>query len=205
VGRNRGNGESATSAAARLRPNLADGGGLATGIGVALRGSPCFYISSSPSLFSAMNLLRFFAPLILCAAVSAFAQTASLTANTETLAASGGSVVLTATTTYDGEPGALGWSIALPAGWSLEAISGTNVPAIAAEVGASGTLDFAYTAVPAARAEFTLIVRYPAGATSAAVNATVLVRTAGKLATLQPPAIELQAAGGTAGGSKSRN
>ena len=71
-------------------------------------------------------------------------------------------LVLRATAEYQGEPGALGWALALPADWSLVAINGPQAPAIAPAVGSTGTLEFAYTDVPAKRAEFAVIVRYPA-------------------------------------------
>jgi hypothetical protein len=144
-----------------------------------------------------MKILRFSAVAVLCAAVSAFAQNAMLTADNSSLAPSGGTVVLTATASYDGEPGALGWAIVLPADWTLVSVSGPHVPAIAPEAGTTGTLEFAYTSVPAGRAEFTVLVRYPANASSAIAKPTVLVRAGGKLATLNPPAVQFTAAGGS--------
>jgi hypothetical protein len=145
-----------------------------------------------------MKLLRFVA-LALCVTAGSLAQTATLTSDTSALAPSGGSVALTATVAYDGEPGAIGWSIELPADWSLVSITGPNVPAIAPDTGASGTLEFAYTAVPASRAAFTVTVRYPAGAASAVATSTVLLRSGGKLTTLRPEAPSLRSANATAG------
>jgi hypothetical protein len=84
----------------------------------------------------------------------------------------------------------VGWSIALPADWTLVSVGGANVPEIAPEAGTTGTLEFAYTSAPAGRAEFSVIVKYPAGVKSAKATPTVLVRTAGKLATLNPTAVE---------------
>lgn len=139
-----------------------------------------------------MKYLRLAIVAALCTAASAFAQNAILTANTTTLVPSGGSVVLTATANYDGEPGALGWAIALPANWTLESVSGPNLPAISPEVGTTGTLEFAFTNVPPQRAEFTVIVRYPAGASSATATPTVLLRGGGKLTTLKPAAIQMR-------------
>ncbi len=137
-------------------------------------------------------LLRSLAVLALAfgAATLGLAQTASLTADTTALAAGGGSVTLTATVTYDGQPGALGWSIELPADWSLVSVSGANLPGIAPDLGNSGTLEFAYFTIPANRAEFKLAVRYPAGATAAKAIPTVLIRANGKLATLEPAPVE---------------
>ena len=129
------------------------------------------------------------------AASFAFAQTASLSSDTSVLAQSGGTLVLRATAEYEGEPGALGWAIALPADWSLVAINGPQAPAIAPAVGSTGTLEFAFTIVPAGRAEFAVIVRYPANAPSAQAKPTVLVRSGGKLTTLTPAPVQLKAAG----------
>jgi hypothetical protein len=125
-------------------------------------------------------------------AATAFAQNATLTSDTTALVPSGGSVTLTATASYDATPGALGWSIALPADWTLVSVSGPHVPAIAPEPGTAGTLEFAYTSVPAQRAEFTVEVRYPANASPTKLTPTVLLRSDGKLTTLTPPAVELQ-------------
>lgn len=134
---------------------------------------------------------------------SAFAQTASLTADHAALAPSGGTIALTATVNYEGEPGAVGWSIALPGEWSLVSVTGPNVPAIIPETGSTGTLEFAYTTVPNARAEFTVLVRYPANAPSAKATPTVLVRAGGKLSTLSPPAVALR--GSATSGQHSQN
>lgn len=136
------------------------------------------------------SLLRlrtvFLLALVCGAATLGSSQTASLTADTTALAPGGGSVALTATVTYDHPPGALGWSILLPPDWSLLSVSGDPIPGITPEVGNSGTLEFAYFTIPAQRAEFKLVVRYPAGATTAKAVPTVLVRANGKLVTLEP-------------------
>lgn len=129
----------------------------------------------------------------LCAASVAFAQNAALKADSTVLAAGGGNVALTASVSYEGTPGALGWAIVLPTDWTLVSVTGANVPEIAPGAGATGTLEFAYTAAPAAKAEFTVVVRYPAGATTAKAVPTVLVRANGKLATLTPAAVEFAA------------
>lgn len=128
----------------------------------------------------------FFVVLAWGAATLGSAQTATFTADTTALAPGGGRVALTATVTYEQLPGALGWSIVLPADWSLLSVSGDPVPGIAPEVGSSGTLEFAYFTIPAQRAEFKLVVQYPAGATTAKAVPTVLVRANGKLLTLEP-------------------
>jgi hypothetical protein len=139
-----------------------------------------------------MNKLRCLLAAAFLAASSALAQNAALTADQTALAPAGGMVMLTATASYEGEPGALGWSIALPADWSLVSISGPNVPAIAPEPGASGTLEFAFTSVPAGRAEFSVVVKYPANTSAATATPKVLVRSGGKLATLTPAPVQLR-------------
>jgi hypothetical protein len=150
-----------------------------------------------------MKLLCTASISVLVLMTSAFAQTASLTADQTALAPAGGTIALTATVNYEGEPGAVGWSIALPAEWSLMSVAGPNVPAIKPEAGSTGTLEFAYTNVPANRAEFSVMVRYPANATTAVARPTVIVRAGGKLNTLTPPAVELRA--GATSGQRARN
>jgi hypothetical protein len=140
-----------------------------------------------------MRILRLLAFAAFCAAVSGFAQHATLTADNATLAPSGGTVALTATVSYEGEPGAVGWAIALPADWTLVSVSGPNVPSIAPDAGSTGTLEFAYTNVPSGRAAFTVLVRYPAKSAAAKATPTVLLRSGGILTTLTPPAVELSA------------
>lgn len=154
-----------------------------------------FLHSLHPKLqpIASMKLLRLAFIAALATAASALAQNASLTADQTTLAPAGGVVALTASVSYDGEPGAVGWSIALPANWSLVSVSGPNVPAIAPESGSTGTLEFAYTAVPSQRAEFVVQVRYPAGTTSGTATPTVLVRSGGRLATVGPAAVTFRA------------
>ncbi len=137
-----------------------------------------------------VHLRRLAVTVALGLASVAFAQTASLKADAAALMPSGGSVTFTAAATYDGQPAALGWAIALPSDWALVSVSGANVPEISPDVGSSGTLEFAYTSAPAGRSEFNVVVRYPAGATTAKAVPTVLVRANGKLTTLTPNPVE---------------
>ncbi len=130
------------------------------------------------------------AALVFGAAALGFAQTASFTADTSSLAAGGGFLSFVATATYEGQPGAVGWSIELPKDWSLVSVSGANLPGIASEPGSSGALEFAYITIPADRAEFRLVVRYPAGTMAAKIGPTVLIRANGKLITLAPSPVE---------------
>ena len=129
-----------------------------------------------------VSLLRALVVLALVFGATALglAQSAVLTAETKALAA---------TANYEGQPGALGWSIALPADWFLVSVSGPNPPGIAPEAGSAGTLEFAYFAIPANRAEFKFVVRYPPGAATAKATPTVLIRANGKLVTLEPAAV----------------
>ena len=152
-----------------------------------------------------MKTLRILIASVAAVAASfAFGQNASLTSDTQVLAQSGGTVVLRAIAEYEGEPGALGWTIALPADWSLVVVNGPHVPAIAPEAGSTGPLEFAYTSVPANRAEFSVVVRYPANPTSTQATSTVLLRSGGKLTTLTPTPVPMR--GVDAGASRpSRN
>lgn len=135
-------------------------------------------------------LRRLAAAVFLFTAGFAFAQNATLKADTTALAPAGGQVTLTASVSYDGQPSALGWAIALPADWTLVGVAGANVPEISPSTGSTGALEFAYTAAPSSRAEFSVVVRYPAGSTTAKAVPTVLVRANGKLATLTPAPVE---------------
>jgi hypothetical protein len=114
------------------------------------------------------------------------AQTAALKADNPHLAPSGGTLALTATLTYEGAPGAIGWSVELPADWSLVSVAGQTPPQIAPEAGTRGTLEFAFTEAPAARAEFTIVVRYPANAPSFSAKPAVILRQDGQLSQLKP-------------------
>ncbi len=143
------------------------------------------------------------ATVAIFSAAAAFAQNASLSSDTAALSPSGGTVVLTATATYDTAPGALGWQIALPADWTLVSVVGPNLPGIKPDVGSTGTLEFAFASVPSSRAEFSVQVSYPANTGSTQATSKVIVRTAGKLTTLTPAPVELR--GVTVTGQKSRN
>ncbi len=136
------------------------------------------------------TLRRLAAAVFLFTAGFAFAQNATLKADATSLAPAGGQVTLTASVSYDGQPSALGWAIALPADWTLVSVAGANVPEISPAAGSTGALEFAYTAAPAAKAEFSVVVRYPAGSSTAKAVPTVLVRANGKLATLTPAPVE---------------
>ena len=137
-----------------------------------------------------MKLIKLIPALFLASAVLASAQTAELKADNAHLAPSGGVVALTATVSYEGAPGAVGWAIELPADWTLVSVAGQNPPQIAPEAGSRGTLEFAFTDVPAGRAEFTIVVRYPADAATFDAKPTVIVRQDGQLAKLSPQVVK---------------
>ena len=136
------------------------------------------------------TLHRVVAAFFLFTAGVALAQNATLQADATALAPAGGQVTLTASVSYDSQPSALGWAIALPGDWTLVSVAGANVPEVSPAAGSTGALEFAYTAAPAAKAEFSVVVRYPAGSSAAKAVPTVLVRAHGKLATLTPAPIE---------------
>jgi hypothetical protein len=122
---------------------------------------------------------------------SGLAQTASLTTRTNDLSPNGGEITLLAALGYNERPAALGWSIALPAGWSMVRLGGGDGPQVAPEPGTTGTLEFAYTSVPDFMASFAVTVRYPAGLGGAKIASTVIVRTNGKVMTLTPDTVVL--------------
>ena len=148
------------------------------------------------------SILRIASLAAALCATAVFAQEAKLTADASTVSEKGGIISFTATATYEQTPGALGWSIVLPADWTLVTVTGLNPPEIAPAADATGTLEFAYTNAPASTASFIVSVRYPANTPATKVTSTAIVRTNGKLATLAPAAIALQRA--AAAGARQR-
>lgn len=124
-------------------------------------------------------------------AVADAAPTAQFTADARSLAPTGGTVRLLAVVSYSERPGAIGWTIALPKGWTLEKVGGGNPPQIAPAVGASGELEFAYVNVPDLVASFELTVRYPAAGGRAKISASAIARTRGRVDTLAPSPLNL--------------
>ena len=120
------------------------------------------------------------------AAISASAQSAQLTCDHVSLSPKGGSAKLLAALSYPERPGAVGWEIVLPDGWSLVSVNGGTLPQIVPRAESTGTLEFAFTEIPEATAVFELTVRYPANAPTAKITSTVYLRIRGEQATLRP-------------------
>jgi len=139
-----------------------------------------------------VHILRIVGCTCLLGAVSLFAQSASFQADAPTLSPSGGVVKLTAYAAYEGQPGALGWSIPLPAGWALVGVEGQNIPEIAPDPTVTGLLEFAYLTVPAQKAEFTVLLRYPAAAKPVTIAPLVIVRTEGRMQQIKPTSVDLR-------------
>jgi hypothetical protein len=118
---------------------------------------------------------------------------AALSSNGTQLAPQGGTVVLTATASYDNNPAALGWEVVLPPDWSLVGVSGANVPDIAPTKGSTGTMEFAFVTIPAGKAEFALEVAYPPNAAGTTVESSALFRGDGKLTTVRPEPLTITA------------
>lgn len=131
-----------------------------------------------------ISFLSAVAAVIVLTSGVARGQTATVDANTSELARNGGTVQLSVVATYEGMPAALGWSLELPTGWTLESVSGPNVPPLSPEPGTAGSLEFAYTTVPPRACSFSVGVRYPAKALHATVHATLVVRADGHLTTV---------------------
>ncbi len=108
-------------------------------------------------------------------------QQAAIVANSNHLAKAGGTLTIRAIASFEEAPGAIGWSIMLPPGWSLVDTSGPCRPEIAPPPGAIGKLEWAFVSVPASPAKFELTVSYPAGLSAGqSVSAEMLVCSNGE-------------------------
>lgn len=93
----------------------------------------------------------------------AHGQQASIATSSNQIAKTGGTMTVRATATYEEAPGAIGWSLVLPPGWSLLSTSGPCLPEISPPPGANGKLEWAFVSTPVSPAQFEVTVRYPAG------------------------------------------
>ncbi len=91
-------------------------------------------------------------------------QQPTLTTDETQLGPQGGIVKVVATVTFESVPGALGWSVSLPPGWTLKGTAGLSVPDISPPSGSSGKLDWAFVTVPASPVQFEILLQYPPGA-----------------------------------------
>lgn len=73
----------------------------------------------------------------------------------------GGTATITVELSFPPAAASLGWSTELPPGWSY--LSGSNEPDVAPKSGATGVLEWAWTAPPESPASFSFEVRVPAG------------------------------------------
>jgi hypothetical protein len=88
----------------------------------------------------------------------------------------GGLVTLQASLSYSGTPTGLGYSLVLPPGWSL--VSSTGEAEVKPVAGATDTLGWAWTSLPASPLSFSVTVQPPVGGTgSATLTGTGIVRT----------------------------
>lgn len=116
---------------------------------------------------------------LLWVTATSYGQSATLT--TDTPAVSPGTVVtVTASASYSSAPGAAGWIVTLPEGWSFVATSGPDAPQVGPAAGATGTLEWAYAMVPAAGARFGFTVRTGDKPGAAQLKAKVYLRVDGK-------------------------
>lgn len=126
-----------------------------------------------------MKSLRF-SLFFLALALQGYAQQAGLTADNSRLSSGGGTLKISASVTYNQTPGALGWVVTLPAGWSLVGTTGSQPPEIAPANGATARLEWAYVSIPDASVQFDFIVSYPAGLRqSQQISAEVITCSAG--------------------------
>jgi hypothetical protein len=92
---------------------------------------------------------------------------------------SDGTATVNCTITYSGQPSALGWSVAIPSGWSYQ--SGQNEPGVHPSPGESGTLAWAWTSIPPSPVQFSYTLRVPAGESGQkSLSATASKREAGQ-------------------------
>ena len=122
----------------------------------------------------------FVASLILLALGSSLvvaAGTTTLTTPSAQLQSGGGTVQLDVTIGYTEKPGALGWVISLPDGWSFDSLVGGVQPAVLPSEGATGDLEFAFIQVPESGARFGLKLRYPTGSGTVDLKGKAILRT----------------------------
>ena len=142
-----------------------------------------------------------FAVLIsIFSATAAIAQTATLSVPSgTTLGTAAGVVSITATISFSGSPSALGWTVNLPSGWTYA--GGTGEPGVTPRTGQTGSLDWAYTSMPASPAQFTFRANYPGGLSGAqSIGGSAVYREGGQLRTLSVAALNLTVSGGSGGG-----
>ena len=89
----------------------------------------------------------------------------------------GGTVTVNSTLAYPGSVSALGWTVTLPPGWVYLAGSGAEGD-VKPAAGATGTLEWSWSAPPASPVSFSYTLGVPAGETSVrSLGAVALVRT----------------------------
>ena len=110
--------------------------------------------------------------VLLGSAVSAEAQPFTVTPSATQCSAAGGVLTLRVVFAYPGKlPSAIGLQLVLPPGWVHVSTLGPDLPQIAPVTGDTGSLGWAYVAIPENSAEFCVELRYPAG-----VNAEQVLR-----------------------------
>ena len=103
----------------------------------------------------------------------------------------GGTLTLEIRSDFSGAaPQQLGWSIILPPGFSYQ--GGQDEPSVRPQVGSAGTLEWAYTTIPASGAVFRVRLAYVGGLGGAqSIYATLLYRTNAVPSTVTLPALVL--------------
>jgi hypothetical protein len=90
----------------------------------------------------------------------------------------GATLTLTNTLTFPVSTTGLGWSVSLPAGWSFASDAGAGE--VRPVAGDTGTLEWAWTAVPVSPVSFTYTVNVPAGASGEQlIAADAIIRSGG--------------------------
>ena len=98
------------------------------------------------------------------AAAMARAQSLSVTSAEASCSAQGGTVTIHVVLNYAGKsPTGLGLELLLPPGWSHQSTFGVNQPEVGPQSGETGSLGWAYVAVPTDAARFSVVLSYPPG------------------------------------------
>ena len=118
-----------------------------------------------------MKKLLLLVSALVSAALSAHAQTYSVTPSSTTYTSAGGNLTFTVALAYPADASAVGFSAKPPgAAWKYVTTAGTNVPDVKPNADdvtdpavASSTFDFSYQTPPANSSSFTFSLNLPAG------------------------------------------
>ena len=132
-----------------------------------------------------LSLRRLAALCLALLAVTAAAQTVTVTPATTTLLPGGGNLTFTVNATYTGSA-IFGLDVTVPNDWAY--VSGTGEPGVKPAVGQRGSLGWTDINLLASPVSFTFTLSYPAGVTAAGATYTAVLRQSGVRTDLTPAA-----------------